>query len=149
MQSSAEPGTSVIISHEQTQSFENQVCCFKHLYAVFLKVPFWVARWLSGRASDSGARRRVRNLPVSLSRTLNSPKVLVIASKRWLRPDMTEKLFTGTLSPSTNKQKQTPFQTQLLSLCYAAAGKSPIHRVKYCYYIHIYRTFGAEGSTTF
>ena len=31
-------------------------------------------------------------------------KALVIPSKRWLRPDMTEKLLTGTLSINTNKQ---------------------------------------------
>ena len=29
--------------------------------------------------------------------TFTSPKVLVIPRKRWLRPNMTEKLFTGTL----------------------------------------------------
>ena len=53
------------------------------------------ARWLSGKASYSAAKgqgfktylRRV----VSLSKTLYSPKVLVIPRKRWLRPDMTEK----------------------------------------------------------
>ena len=42
----------------------------------------------------------VRNLPrrvVSLSKTLYSPKVLVIPRKQCLRPDMTEKLLTGTL----------------------------------------------------
>ena len=54
------------------------------------------------RASDSGARgrgfdphsgRRV----VSLSKIHLPPKkVLVIPRKRWLRPDMTEKLLTGT-----------------------------------------------------
>ena len=39
------------------------------------------ARWLSGRVSDSGARRRgfetYRRRVVSLSKTLYSPKVLV------------------------------------------------------------------------
>ena len=66
------------------------------------------ARWLSGRASDSGARglgfetylRRV----MSLRKTLYNPKELVIPRKLWLRPDMTEKLLTGTLSLNTNKQ---------------------------------------------
>ena len=66
------------------------------------------ARWLSGRVSDSGARGRefetYRRHVVSLSKTLYSPKVLVIPRKRWLRPDMTEKLLTGTLSLNTNKQ---------------------------------------------
>ena len=55
----------------------------------------------SGRASDSGARgrgfgphsgRRV----VSLSKIHLPPKILVIPRKRRLRPDMTEKLLTGT-----------------------------------------------------
>ena len=32
--------------------------------------------------------------------------VLVIPRKRWLRPDMTEKLFTGTLSKNETKRKQ-------------------------------------------
>ena len=60
------------------------------------------ARWPSGRASDSGARgrgfdphsgRRV----VSLSKIHIPPtKELVIPRKRSLRPDMTEKLLTGT-----------------------------------------------------
>ena len=31
------------------------------------------------------------------------PKVLVIPRKRWLHPDMTEKLFTGTLSKNAIK----------------------------------------------
>ena len=41
--------------------------------------------------------------PLSLSKTLYSPKVLVIPRKRWLRPDMTEYLLTGTLSLNTKK----------------------------------------------
>ena len=32
------------------------------------------------------------------------PKVPVIPRKRWILPDMTEKLYTGTLSLNTNKQ---------------------------------------------
>ena len=41
-----------------------------------------------------------------------SPKVLVIPRKRWLRPNMTEKLFTGTLriNQSTN-QPTLPYPT--------------------------------------
>ena len=61
-----------------------------HIYQIHLNVLLFTtnsakrckshrgARWLSGRASDSGAR--VRGL-----------KVLIIPRKRWLRPDMTEK----------------------------------------------------------
>ena len=60
----------------------------------------WEARWPSGRASDSGARGRGFNRHsgrhvVSLSKIHLLPKrVLVIPRKRWLRPDMTEKLLT-------------------------------------------------------
>ena len=42
---------------------------------------------------------------VSLGKTLYSPKVLVIPRKRWLRPDMTEKLLTGKLNLNTKKHK--------------------------------------------
>ena len=67
------------------------------------------AQWLSGRASESGARGRGFETylcrVVSLSKTLYSPKVLVIPRKLWLHPNMTEKLLTGTLSLNTNKTK--------------------------------------------
>ena len=36
--------------------------------------------------------------------TFTSQEVLVIPRKRWLRPDMTEKLFTGTLSEKRNEK---------------------------------------------
>ena len=56
---------------------------------------------------NSGARGRgfATNLccVVSLSKTLYSPEVLVISRKLWLRPDMTEKLLSGTLNLNTNK----------------------------------------------
>ena len=69
------------------------------------------ARWLSGRASDSGARGRgfetyLRRV-LSLRKIIYSPNVLVIPWKRWIRIDMTEKLLTGTLSLNTNKQTKT------------------------------------------
>ena len=45
-------------------------------------------------------------------KTLLPEKSLVISRKRWLRPDMTEKLLSGTLSLNTNKhifgQKDRP-----------------------------------------
>ena len=59
-------------------------------------------RWPSGRASDSGARGRgfdphTGRRVVSLIKIDLPPKnVLVIPRKRCLRPDMTEKLLTGT-----------------------------------------------------
>ena len=74
---------------------------YLNLHAELSKV-ILVMRWPSGRASESGARgrgfdphsgRRV----VSLSKIHLPPnKELVIPRKRWLRPDMTEKLLTGT-----------------------------------------------------
>ena len=54
----------------------------------------WGEWWLSGRASDSGSRvwgfENYLGRVVSLSKTLYSPKVLVIPRKLWLRPDMTD-----------------------------------------------------------
>ena len=47
------------------------------------------AQWLSGRASDSGARgwgfETYLGRVASLSKTLYFPKVLVIPRKRWLK----------------------------------------------------------------
>ena len=59
----------------------------------------------SGECSDLGLRIQrsgVRaplgsNRVVSLSKAHLLPNVLVIPRKRWLRPNMTEKLFAGTL----------------------------------------------------
>ena len=82
--------------------------CKKHVIHIILSEPQQFMRgvlWLSGRVSDSGARGRgfetYRRRVVSLSKTLYSPKV---PRKRWLRPNMTEKMLTGTLSLNTNKQ---------------------------------------------
>ena len=45
------------------------------------------------------------SIPTSAVKDTFTPrKVLVIPRKRWLRPDMTEKLLTGTLSININKQ---------------------------------------------
>ena len=54
-------------------------------------------------ASDSGSRgggfepHSGQTVLCPLASRIHSPKVLVIPRKRWLRPNMTEKLFTGTL----------------------------------------------------
>ena len=79
------------------------------------------ARWPSGRASDSGARGRgfdtyLRRV-VSLSKDTFTPrKVLVIPRKRWLRPDMTEKMFTGTLSLNKTKTQIVKIQYTKLQI---------------------------------
>ena len=76
----------------------------------------------SGRVSDSGARGRgfdtyLRRV-VSLSKdTFTFRKVPVIPRKRWLRPNMTEKLFTVTLSISTSKQYNTVSHATYISTC--------------------------------
>ena len=65
------------------------------------------ARWRSGKASYSelkGPRfdpHRWHRV-VSFSKSHLLPTVLIKPRKRWLHPDMTEKLLTGTLSLNTN-----------------------------------------------
>ena len=54
---------------------------------------------IKGFEPNSG--RRV----VSLSKIYSPPKVLVIPWKLWLRPNMTENLFAGTLSIKPNQTK--------------------------------------------
>ena len=76
-----------------------------------------------GRVSDYGARGRgfdaYLRCVVSLSKDTFTPrKVLVIPRKRWLRPNMTEKLLTGMLSlnkTKTSQQTQVIFQLSLVS----------------------------------
>ena len=72
----------------------------------FPKAPnmIWGAQWPSGRASDSGARGRgfdtYLRCVASLSKDTFTPrKVLVIPRKRWLRPDMTEKIVYWDVKP--------------------------------------------------
>ena len=71
------------------------------------------------RASDSGSGDPGSILGrvgvfVSLSkRHLLPKKVLVIPRNRWLRLNMTEKLFTGTLNHNQNKTKQIKFLNQM------------------------------------
>ena len=77
------------------------------------------ARCPSGRASDSGARGRgfdphSGRLIVSLSKIYSLPKTTGNTRKRWLRPDMTETMFTGRLSKNETKTKT---QSDKPSLC--------------------------------
>ena len=76
-----------ILIHQLHQQFD---CCLLML---------WTHKCIMGFEPHSG--RRV----VSLSKTYLPPKVLVIPRKQWLRPNMTEKLFTRTLSIKPNQTK--------------------------------------------
>ena len=72
---------------------------------------YWGRTGLVVRASDSGSGDpgsilgRVGVL-FPRARDIYSPKVLVIPRNRWLRLNMTEKLFTGTLNKNQNKNKK-------------------------------------------
>ena len=72
---------------------------------------------------DSGARGQwfdtYLRCVVSMSKDTFTPcKVLVIPRKRWLRPDITEKLLTGMLSINKNKQNVPSYRdrTSVFSL---------------------------------
>ena len=58
-------------------------------------------KWLMPRTPDQevegSSPTRVKPCCVLEQGTFTSQKVLVIPRKRWLRPNMTENLFTGTL----------------------------------------------------
>ena len=66
-----------------------------------------MAWWLMSRTPDpevGGSRpTRVKPCCVLEQGTFTPQKVLVIPRKRWLRPNMTEQLFTGTLLESINQ----------------------------------------------
>ena len=70
----------------------------------------WGRTGLVVRASDSGSGDPVRSSAGSVccfleQDTFAPQKVLVIPRNRWLRLNMTEKLFTGTLNRNQNKNK--------------------------------------------
>ena len=71
---------------------------FRHVNPNYLNL---ITLVLAGEHAGSVLeRRRI----VSLSKTLYSPKVLVMPRKRWLRPDIAEKVLTETLNLDTSKQ---------------------------------------------
>ena len=90
----------IIVTNNEAFFRVKAYACYCHFLVHWRITRHTEARRPSGRASDSGARgrgydpgRRV----VSLGKIHLPPKnVLVIPRKRWLCPDMTEKLLTGT-----------------------------------------------------
>ena len=65
-----------------------------------------VVRALDSGSGDPGSILGRVGVLFPLARDIYSPKVLVIPRNRWLRLNMTEKLFTGTLNQNQNKTKQ-------------------------------------------
>ena len=78
--------------------FCKSLCLLLSLFGSLAITRHAEARWPSGRAPDSGARGPYSGrLVVSLSKIHLPPKtVLVIPRKRWLHPDMAEKLLNMT-----------------------------------------------------
>ena len=85
-----------------------------------------MAWWLMPRTPDpevgGSSPTRVKLCCVLVQGIFTPQKVLVILRKRWLRPNMTEKLFTGTLriNQSINQSKARfghlfPYQSSRLS----------------------------------
>ena len=93
-----------------SQDAAHMMCILSHTGIVFERVlgPEWRGAWWlshSGRASLWSKRwgfETYRRRVVYLSKTLYSPKVLVIPRNRWLLPYMTKKLLTK-LRLNTNK----------------------------------------------
>ena len=83
-------------------------CCLRN--NEILIIPYWTFWFKKAlRASDSESIGSVsdphrRHHVVSLSKTHKLSTLLVKPRKLWLRPNMSEKLLTGTLSLNTNKQ---------------------------------------------
>ena len=86
---------------------------YKNAVVFALKL-LWGRTGLVVGASDSESRDpgsilgRVGVL-FPLARDINSPKVLVIPRNRWLRLNMTEKLFTRTLNHNQKKKIKLVF----------------------------------------
>ena len=62
-----------------------------------------VVRASDSRSGDPGSIHGRVGVLFPWARDIYSPKVLVIPRNRWLRLNMTEKLFTGTLNHNQNK----------------------------------------------
>ena len=60
-------------------------------------VAWWLMPWTPDPEVGGSSPTRVKPCCVLEQGTFTPQKVLVIPRKRWLRPNMTEKLFTGTL----------------------------------------------------
>ena len=90
-----------------------------------------MARASDSRSGDPGSILGRVGVFVSLSkRHLLPKKVLVIPRNRWLRLNMTEKLFTGTLNHNQNKKQKT--KTVMQTYMYLLLSHLLMAQDKFC-----------------
>ena len=101
-----------------------------------------MAWWLMPRTPDPEAGgsspTRVKQCCVLEQGTFTPQKVLIIPRKRWLRPNMTEKLFTGTLRINQPTNQQTKVLIRLhvsLLLTYAKSRFSHAMSIQHSIFI--------------
>ena len=115
---------------------------FRYIHSTIPNQGSAVAWWLMPRTPDpevgGSSPTRVKPCCVLKQGIFTPQKVLVIPRKQWLRPNMTEKLFTGTLriNQPTNQQFQaSSYLLWLYSLVCVIHGWKPrrqafSHRVR-------------------
>ena len=79
------------------------------------------------------------------ARDIYSPKVLVIPRNRWLRLNMTEKLFTGTLNHNQNKTKNLFLVCLFVNVTFHNNGKYWRH-TRLCFWRH-WRAYSTKTAT--
>ena len=83
-----------------------------------------VVRALDSGSGDPGSILGWVGVLFLWARDINSPKVLVILRNRWLRLNMTEKLFTGTLNKNKKQIQILPLQKPIFWKI--KGGRTPI-----------------------
>ena len=81
----------------------------------------------------------VQNLTPPFCVLEQDPKVLVIPRKRWLRPDITKKVLTGTLNLNTNKVRRATFKYNCVRTL------SPIYVPYSLYLAHLFQISVLQG----
>ena len=95
----------VSFSHVQQQCCGNIEYTLDEMYISPWGRTGLVVRASDSRSGDPGSILGRVGVLFPCARDIYSPKVLVIPRNRWLRLNMTEKLFTGTLNHNQNKNK--------------------------------------------
>ena len=93
-----------------TRNTENRPDGFSQSYRICLGEPTGLlVRASDSESGDPGSILGRVGVLFPGARDIYSPKVLVIPRNRWLRLNMTEKLFTGTLNKNENKKTNTEY----------------------------------------